>query len=110
LITAKRIDALRLPGALAGALGDDGVYPGLNAIDRSLAGAGLARRNRYQQNEDGTKSRGYRHGLPSICVRRRTQLYHQIPGSSWCLSQTNVSASQEAVRACVETRPNKRAN
>src|SRR5258708_39977225 len=72
-MAAERADAFGPPGARAGSIVDDGIDPGLNAIDRMCAGAGMTRSARRQQDDDddGMKSGGACHwALPPLRMCR----------------------------------------
>jgi hypothetical protein len=80
LIVARRSEAFRSPVALGCAAFNNGIGSGLHAINRSLAGARVARRDGHKQNQEGgTKPRGRFHGLISICVRRGPPRDYQMP-------------------------------
>src|SRR6202035_3492431 len=80
LIVARRSEAFRPPGALGGTVGDNGIGLGLDAINRILAGARVARRRGQKQDDEcGTKPCALCHGLASIACGSGPPRAYQLP-------------------------------
>jgi hypothetical protein len=99
LIVARRSEAFRSPVALGGAVFDNGIGLGLHAINRSLAGAGVARRDGQKQNQEGGTSRvAFFMAWSPFASGRGPPHRYQMPKfpadvfrKCRCLSQMNVS-------------------